>query len=368
MLTRRSFMGALSAATVSTISGPLRAATSTDITFLVINDIHACRMGDVLSPGCAEEGKTDENLLRHIRALNGIASRQWPLEIDGKPTDLRSAGTAIGHPVGVVACGDLTDDGGGQTAELSEGSQLKQFAQRYRLGSTPDEVNYPVYVGLGNHDLDQDGRSPNTDWYRDELRDYVRINHKPSAFFKAPLPAENYHEASDSYSWNWQRLHLVQLQRFGGDTRKGAATALSWLKSDLAEFAADGRPVVLFQHYGWDRFSTERWDPERTSFDETGSGPPHWWSDEERKALLDTLSGYNIAALFHGHEHDAPMIYKADGLDIAKATAAYKGGFGIVRITDDFMDVALAEAIDDEGGVRFLAAHRKSLPSLFTRR
>jgi Cytolysin, a secreted calcineurin-like phosphatase len=369
MITRRSLIAALTTGVAATAfrTPALSAVPATDVTFLVINDIHACRMGDVLSPGCAEQGKTDKNLLRHIKALNGITSHRWPTDIDGKPTSLRSAGEPIARPFGVVTCGDLTDDGGGQTAELEEGSQLNQFAQRYSQGDTRDKVNYPVYLGLGNHDLDQDGRRPNTDWYRDELRDYVRINHKPSAFFKAPLPADNYHEASDSYSWNWQGLHLIQLQRFGGDTRKGAASALSWLASDLSDFAADGRPVVLFQHYGWDSFSVERWDPDRKTFDDTGAGAPHWWSDHERAALLDTLSGYNVAALFHGHEHDAPMIYQADGLDLIKATAAYKGGFGIVRITGDFMDVALAEAVDDEGGVSFLAAHSKALPSLFTR-
>lgn len=342
-------------------ASPDAAVPSTDVTFLVINDIHACRMGDGLSPGCATEGKTDENLLRHVRALNSVERLNWPGEIDGKPTGLKSAGQKVSTPLGIVACGDLTDDGGGQTAERAEGTQLKQFAQRYQIGTGDDRVHLPVYVGLGNHDLDQDGRSDDVDWYRDELRDYIRLNHKPSVFFKAPHPADNYHEASDSYSWNWQGLHLVQMQRFAGDTRKGAASALAWLKADLQEFAGDGRPVVLFQHYGWDHFSMERWDPDKHTFDLAGSGDPHWWSDGERQAFTQTLDGYNIAAVFHGHEHDTPMIYQADGLDVVKATAAYMGGFAIVRIADGWMDVALARAVDDEGGVEFVAARSKPL-------
>lgn len=332
----------------------------TDVTFLVINDIHACRMGNDLSPNCAREGKTDANLIRHIKALNSISGKTWPTAIDGKPTVLFSAGTPILRPRGIIVCGDVTDDGGGQTAEPREGSQLLQFSHRYQQGHGRDRVHYPVYVGLGNHDLDQDGRPPQVDWYRDELRDYVRLNHKPGVFFKAPYPADNYDEASDSYSWNWDGLHLIQAHRFAGDTNKGAASGLGWLKNDLATFASDGRPVVIFQHYGWDHFSRERWDPVRQTFDDTGSGPPHWWSDSDRTAFLDTIKAYNVVAIFHGHEHDTPMIYSSDGYDIAKPKAAYMGGFGLVRVTQRGLDIALGEATDDNGGVTFLAASSKA--------
>ncbi|MDX0642448.1 hypothetical protein GOD58_29455 [Sinorhizobium medicae] len=47
-----------------------------DVTLLFAADIHACRMASGLSPKCQDEGKTDENLLRHIAALNGITRYQ----------------------------------------------------------------------------------------------------------------------------------------------------------------------------------------------------------------------------------------------------------------------------------------------------
>lgn len=360
MLTRRRLLQTGIAAGIFPCADARAAIPGTDVTFLVINDIHACRMGDGLSPDCAAEGKTDANLLRNIAALNHIATHRWPASIDGKPTGLMGAGRRIERPRGVVVCGDVTDDGGGQTAEPGEGTQLLQFSHRYQQGRGPDRVHFPVYVGLGNHDLDQDGRPPNTDWYRDELRDYVRMSHKPSAFFKPAVPVDNYDEFSDSYSWNWDGLHLIQAQRFAGDRNKGAASGLDWLKRDLATYAADGRPVVLFQHYGWDHFSLERWDPDRKTFDPEGSGAPHWWSDAERTAFLDILKGYNIAAIFHGHEHETAMIYQAAGYDIVKATAAYMGGFALVRVTSRGMDIALGTAENDRGGVTFLAAHHKS--------
>ena len=56
-----------------------RAFPATDVTFLFINDVHACRTRDGLSPNCEEEGKTDENLLRHVRAINRIEEAIWPV-------------------------------------------------------------------------------------------------------------------------------------------------------------------------------------------------------------------------------------------------------------------------------------------------
>jgi hypothetical protein len=75
MLTRRMLLTrGLGAGFSLTLPSIVRAAgiPAVDVTFLVVNDIHACRVGDGLSPGCQAEGKTDTNLLRHIRALNSI--------------------------------------------------------------------------------------------------------------------------------------------------------------------------------------------------------------------------------------------------------------------------------------------------------
>ena len=50
-------------------------------------------MGSGLSPHCAAEGKTDENLRRHIAAINRLPEMRWPHEIDGAPAGLASAGS-----------------------------------------------------------------------------------------------------------------------------------------------------------------------------------------------------------------------------------------------------------------------------------
>ncbi|CAH2404076.1 metallophosphoesterase [Mesorhizobium ventifaucium] len=332
-----------------------------DATFLFVADIHACRTTGGLSPNCQQEGKTDAALLRSVAALNAIGEKHWPAEINGIATGLRSAGSRIGTPLGLVVGGDMTDDGGGQVIQPSEGTQLLQFSQRYQQGVGPDRVHVPVYVGLGNHDLDQNGPPNHVDWYRREMRDYVEVNHRAGVFFKPPVPVTSYDVDTDCYSWDWGGLHLVQTHRFAGDTGHGAVSSLAWLKQDLATYAADGRPVILFQHYGWDVFSIERWDAAKGTFDDEGTGAPHWWSEADREALLAAVKGYNVIGIFHGHQHETAMIYRGDGLDLFKPKAAYMGGFALARVSGDSMDVALGEAVGDHGEVAFTNVFSKSL-------
>ncbi|RWN81575.1 MAG: metallophosphoesterase [Mesorhizobium sp.] len=332
-----------------------------DATFLFVADVHACRMASGLSPNCHQEGKTDAALLRSVAALNAIGEKHWPAEINGIATGLRSAGSRIDTPLGLVVGGDMTDDGGGQVIQPSEGTQLLQFSQRFQQGVGPDRVHVPVYVGLGNHDLDQNGPPNHVDWYRREMRDYVEVNHRAGVFFKPPVPVTSYDVDTDCYSWDWGGLHLVQTHRFAGDTGHGAVSGLPWLKQDLATYAADGRPVILFQHYGWDVFSIERWDAAKGTFDDEGAGAPHWWSEADRQALLAALKGYNVIGIFHGHQHETAMIYRGDGLDLFKPKAAYMGGFALARLSGDSMDVALGEAVGDHGEIAFTNAFSKSL-------
>lgn len=360
-LTRRAFgRGLLAAFALPFAPEPLRAETDVDITFVFTSDTHACLMRGGLAPKCQAEGKTDENLRRHIRAINSLPGYAWPSEINGLATGLVSAGMPISVPRGVVIGGDLTDDGGGQVAIPGEGTQIQQFSRRYQQGVGEDQIHFPVYVGLGNHDLDQDGPPSNPEWYRRELRDYVELNHRPSVFYKPPLPATDYDIYSDDYSWDWGNVHLIQGERFLGDTLKDAIDGLPWLRADLAAHAAGRRPVIVFQHYGWDPFSVQRWDPGRRRFDAAGLGPSRWWSEQQRNVLLETIAGYNIIGIFHGHQHATPMIYRVGSYDVFKPKAAFLGGFAVVRVGGNFMDVVLAEA-DADGKLIFTNAFSKRI-------
>jgi cytolysin (calcineurin-like family phosphatase) len=47
------------------------------------------------------------------------------------------------------------------------------------------------------------------------------------------------------------------------------------------------------------------------------------------------------------------------GIDVFKAKAAFMGGFSLVRIKGNVMDVAIGDASDDVGGVTFTTAFTK---------
>src|SRR6478736_1118760 len=120
LVSRRSFlMRGAGFAVAGALSHPAFSQTGRrvqpiDATFLFIADVHACRMASGLSPNCLKEGKTDAALLRNVAALNGLRDKDWPVQINGVATGLRSAGRRIGTPLGLVVGGDMTDDGGGQ--------------------------------------------------------------------------------------------------------------------------------------------------------------------------------------------------------------------------------------------------------------
>ena len=104
--------------------------------------------------------------------------------------------------------------------------------------------------------------------------------------------------------------------------------------------------MILFQHYGWDAFSEEFWDPARHTFDDADAGPAHWWTAAERDALVATLAPYNVIAIFHGHEHEQALVYRQGKLDLFKPKAGFMGGFAVARVTDAFLDVVLAEVTE----------------------
>ena len=270
-VSRRAALAGLLAAAAAARAGPARPqvdADRFDVTFVFTADVHACRLADGPNPVCVEQGKTQRALQRHVAAINRVPHHRWPDAIDGSPTGLHGAGEPIAFPRGLVVGGDITDNAGGEVERPgqplrqpgqphllpADSLQLVQFDELYRQGAGRDSVRFPVYVGLGNHDLDRDGPPDAFHGYREALRAYVKLIHMRTPGYEPPVPVTSYDAASDCYSWDWGGLHLVQTHRYPGDTTKGAVDSLPWIARDLASRASDGRPVIVFLHYGWDPF------------------------------------------------------------------------------------------------------------------
>ncbi|MDD5035724.1 MAG: hypothetical protein PHE55_13305 [Methylococcaceae bacterium] len=242
---------------------------------------------------CAEPGsgfgfvKDLCNQIQLVRKLNHLPNNFWydaAFQQRGHQTTLASAGRTIGTPQGLIVAGDLTDCGAGSknvqvwdggllhsencTVDYGDngdpGAQLKIFQQLFDKESgvvyktlatipvipglrNPDSdvpLQYPVFPGLGNHDLgfDQSGL----------MMDYIR------QWNFVQLPSSSRHVTnsdpiSGAYSWNWGRLHIVNAGVYAGSSNTSKATdqnygysqdAMNWLIDDLKSFASDGRPKV----------------------------------------------------------------------------------------------------------------------------
>ncbi len=339
--------------------------------------------------GCIGKGYGFEkdlcNDIQLVRKLNHLTNNTWNgasfNDANGHATKLGSAGQRIAAPRGVVIGGDLTDCGAGSDnvnvgihSEHCDydykngvpGAELTMFEQLFDKFSgvkleplnlisvipglkNPDSdvpLQWNVYPGLGNHDLgfDQSGK----------MMDYIRqwtFTQIPTS----PRYVTNNDSNSGAYSLDWGRLHIVNVGVFAGSSNTSEATdsnyaysqdAMNWLIKDLKSFASDGRPVILAQHFCFDSYSIS-------------SG---WYLDsaalEGYNNLWSVLAPYNVVGIFCGHHHDQyfysyePGTKYAGGVafptgrlayDVFQPGPGFEQDFGVIRVTDRFMDVQAAQ-------------------------
>lgn len=294
-----------------------------DVTFFVAADTHF-------------DPPPDSDTYYHVCAMNRIpGSVSWPAEIGNKTTSFYSAGEKIKNSAGVVLAGDILDK--------ADEAALELFRTRYEQGEGSKQINYPVFLGLGNHDINPNVEEEEKLKGRERMWNYVEERHKGN---DAPVPVTNFDAASRNFSWDWDRLHLVQTHLFAGATSDDQPSSLKWLEEDLKKYASDGRPVVIIQHYGFDEWALK------------------WWTDKERKNLFTILKKYNVVGIFVGHTHFAENL-EWEGIPVFQVNNAWpeidggnndgNGSFAVVRITDNFIDMATCRWLNGEGDVELVA-------------
>ncbi len=252
---------------------------TSDITFYVTSDIHYFR--------------TDYNLgdqLTHVKALNRFASLgyDWP-STTGIP-----AGTPILEPVAVIVNGDITTHGQQQ--------DLGAFRFNYESGTNGGSLKYPMLFGLGNHDINTNVVSSN-DAHR--MFDYLQQR-----------MANTRMSSSGNYSWDWNGVHMVQLNTWAGDQMSHYThpEGLSWLRSDLAKYVGNSTaPVLIFQHYRLQDVGT---NPSTYTSSGDSSNQGSWWPSDAAatdrngnltgagyESFFDIVSNYNVIGMFSGHDH-----------------------------------------------------------------
>jgi cytolysin (calcineurin-like family phosphatase) len=276
--------------------------------------------------------------VRQVRFMNQFANsgRHWPAGV-GFPDE------AIHAPAAIITTGDNVHDG--QQDEV--GAYRLLFEQSWISESN----KLPVLLGLGNHDVGNDCYKNNC---AQRMFDYVRE--------QAVGGVGSIDDGSRNYSWDWNGVHFLQLNKWAGDTQLGSGAngtthdaGLAWLVNDLANNVGNsGRPVVIFQHFGLDPFSTG--EPPNTN--------DPWWTAGQRLQFWNLIRTYNVIGMFTGHIHSTGIydFTEDDGLpsrhidDFVGGTGGQdpclnndhpacggRGQFFAVRITDQYLDVASLE-------------------------
>ena len=330
-------------------SGVINPFNPDDFTFIVAADIE---VSDIpRGGGCAP--RSAYGVMTNMINTLTIDQVVWPNDTDGQGQfAYRNHGFPIVEPLAVVLAGDLTHRTLSTVVTYSsERIALQDHWDERRVNPDDEEgpsIRFTVYPGLGNHDVlgsaDDDG--PETCKDPDlptgvNLSCLIQVEAKNNIMFDfmdtrmENATAVSYDEETNNYSWDFGNVHMIQ-----GNLWAGKYDDLAWLEADLEQNVGDsGRPVILFQHYGWDGFSTQ----------------DRWWNAVDRANLQAVLDGYNVIGIFTGHAHavgfmdatniDGPGfdVYTSDdgGSDDAcnsntpAGNIEGDGGFLVVRVIND---------------------------------
>ena len=195
----------------------------------------------------------------------------------------------------VAVLGDLTND--------ASKDEWSRYLQNFGLTGDAD-LKYPVYEIPGNHDGNIDGVVRTGIRERNRLRANINVS-----------------ENGLHYSWDESGVHFAALGIYPGldwdpncewchyfhESFRDPEMSLAFLKHDLENnLNKPDQPVILFFHYGWDSFSLL------------------WWTEAEQERFYDLINEYNIAAVFHGHDH-AIEHYQWKGIDVWSAGSPQSG-------------------------------------------
>ncbi len=262
-----------------------------DVTFFVSSDSHYGR---------------ENNAAINRRVIDEMNA------LPGTPLPSSVGGGFVRTPRGVILNGDLLDEGFNKDTAPA---LWAEFCRDYGLTGTDGRLCFPMYEGFGNHD-----GGPTKSFVRAGIKE-----RNPKRIGLKEISPDGHH-----YSWDWDHLHLVQLNLFGGASPadvKGVNAAehdpemaLQFLHDDLARHVGStGRRVITFQHFGW------------------LGGMADWWQGEAKERFYDEVKPYQVACLINGHSHGAAFVPWHDLLTIHDGSTARgegdNGDFMVVRVT-----------------------------------
>lgn len=235
---------------------------------------------------------------RLVDVLNRLPGTALPESVGG--------GT-LPAPRGVIHAGDCIDTGDKADTAMQE-TEWSAFAETYGLTGRDGRLKLPVYEVHGNHD------SPRGDG----LAVKKIIDRNKSRPGVTHASGNGVH-----YSWDWGRVHFVNLGIVVGQSRDVARRrryapldSLDFLIADLKDkVGSSGRPVVITHHVDMIRYA----QPLPVA---DAKAAVMEWDPADVKAFHDAIKGVNVAAILYGHTHTR-AVFRWDGS--AKRDAAADG-------------------------------------------
>lgn len=238
--------------------------------------------------------------------------------LPGTPLPSSVGGGFVRTPRGVVLNGDLLDEG---FVKDTAPAHWAEFCRDYGLTGRDGRLCFPVYEGFGNHD-----GGPTKSIPRAGIKERNR----------GRVGVKSVSENGLHYAWDWDHVHLAQLNLFGGSgpadvkgvngVEHDPQASLEFLRKDLADHVGNsGRPIIVFQHFAW------------------FGGMSDWWHPEAKERFYDVVKSYKVAALINGHSHGGAFIAWHDLLTIHDGSTARgesdTGDFMVVRVTEKELTV-----------------------------
>ncbi len=266
---------------------PYASQAVTDITFFAVSDTHYGQ----------SSATSDANRLAMVGNLNALPGVNYPASVGGAP---------VAQPRAVLMPGDLID--------RPDAGLWANYVADYGVNGE-GRLKFPVYDGLGNHDVWNYGTSQSSTLIKQAI---IARNAKRAGIV-------NYDSEHLHYSWDWDQVHFVHLNLFAGaqigtSPQWDPFQSLQFLKADLEKnVGTSGRPVLILQHFNVD-----------TAQD--------YYQNSQKAAMIALLKNYNCIGLLHGHSH-SKKVYAYQGIDIYDDGTAMNGDIMVFRITDGKMFV-----------------------------
>lgn len=232
----------------------------------------------------------------------------------------------------------------GDLTEFGRRSQRESFRSLF----SPSALGFNTYVGLGNHDYQNnvgDCTEPdNSDYsYNACARGMVFDMHYRIEEYRHYATSENFsadsseYSGSKAYSWDYGNIHFVQLQNYPtyhvildhwAASTITVTDSIDWLEKDLIQARNRDKTIILNFHDGNQHF------PENSS-------------QEELSLFKYMIEHYGVKAVFVGHTHYVDQDNRGGGsaifgnIPVYNSGALFKGDYLSIEIKGSQLSVSV---------------------------